>query len=252
MNENQTAPIDHDDIHVDMPELVDVTDYLHSTLNAVMPDRRPATLKPIVVTFECKKTSKADELKCVICLETRHTQTTEAVHLASCCKCPIHLSCVYKWLAAQYDNYIPHAQWGCPHCRAPVKDLANNPDPCVLCKSKEVNQLYHEPVSQAVPCCNASVHQQCLYQYITETFHEKRFPCPACKTLLAAERTMTMAIRNPNGAPSYSAVTTERIEARASTHPMITRSRGRGRGYQLHRGRPQRPLRYPDTNLSCS
>ena len=259
MAEHQTSPVAPiDDDYADMPELMSTADYLRSNLNAVIPSTRPANDKPIVVAFECNNTSNAEVMKCIICLEIRHEKTNEVVRLARCCKCPLHLSCVYKWLAAQYDSYVPKQMWGCPHCRAPVKDLATNTDPCILCNGKETNQVYYEPVAQAVPCCNASVHQQCLYTYIHQHFTEDRFPCPGCKTHLGAQRSMTMSIHAPDEdetrlehidlppPPQYSGMMTERLQEHTG---MMTRSRARGRGYQLHRG-DERPVRRPYSDLS--
>ena len=100
---------------------------------------------------------------------------------------------MYKWLANQYTRGVPRETWSCPHCRTPVKDLANNPLPCTLCGKKELNGVhYYEPSAQSTPCCEAAIHQQCLYDYIQFKFTEKRFPCPGCMTTLSANRTLAL------------------------------------------------------------
>lgn len=120
--------------------------------------------------------------------------TGETIRLAKCCNCALHRTCVYKWLAAQYDNYVPRDNWGCPHCLFPVNDLADNPQPCVICGEKELRAFYYKPVAQSIPCCNNVVHLQCLLHYIRQSFEEDRFPCPACHVDLAAKRTMSLHI----------------------------------------------------------
>ena len=75
--------------------------------------------------------------------------------------------------------------------------------------------------------------------------------------MLGAQRSMSMAIQEDGESrlehidlpppPRYSGMMTQRLEEPIPPCTIMTRSRARarGRGYQLHRGLPQSPVRRP-------
>ena len=75
--------------------------------------------------------------------------------------------------------------------------------------------------SNHTPCCEAAIHQQCLYRYINFQFTEKRFACPGCMTILSANRTLALH--------GHGGIDRGRDESRRSTnqHGRSRRSRSR-------------------------
>ena len=149
--------------------------------------------KPIVVAFECRNTLDINQ-GCIICMDVLHEHTNETIRLSKCCGCAIHLTCIYQWLSSQHQRGMDQNAWSCPHCRAPVKNLANNTNPCVICGAAELRAAYYEPIAQSIPCCEKAIHQQCLYSYITANHKESYFPCPNCSTILSASRSVALNI----------------------------------------------------------
>ena len=149
--------------------------------------------QPIVVAFECRNTSDVNQ-PCIICFDVLHEKTNEVIRLSKCCHCAIHLTCVYQWLTSQHQRGLDKDDWSCPHCRAPVKNLTDNTNPCVICGAIELRAAYYEPVAQSIPCCEKAVHQQCLYAHIVSKHKESYFPCPHCGTILSASRSVALNI----------------------------------------------------------
>ena len=176
----------NDDDHQDMPPL-------HGPPSTSTGMLGSASDQPIVVAFECCNTSDVNQ-QCIICFDVLHEKTNEIIRLSKCCHCAIHLTCVYQWLSSQHRRGLDKDNWSCPHCRAPVKNLTNNNNPCVICGAIELRAAYHEPIAQSIPCCEKAVHQQCLYAYITANHKESYFPCPNCGTILSASRSVALNI----------------------------------------------------------
>lgn len=131
---------------------------------------------------------------CIICLDLVHNVTGEKPKASKCCQCALHSTCIYQWLNSQYQRGIDHNHWGCPHCRSPVKNIADNPLPCIICHQREVRAIYYEPLPRSVPCCHQVMHQQCLYNYvlvsqIAASHTTESFPCPRCR------RTLSLSLR---------------------------------------------------------
>ena len=162
----------------------------HSTLSGMLGS---AVGQPIVVAFECRNTSDVNQ-PCIICMDVLHEKTNEIIRLSKCCHCAIHLTCVYQWLTSQHQRGLDKDNWSCPHCRAPVKNLTDNTNPCVICNAIELRAAYCEPVAQSIPCCEKAVHQQCLYAHIVSKHKESYFPCPHCGTILSASRSVALNI----------------------------------------------------------
>ena len=176
--------VNHDD--EDMPPLAGP----RSTLSGML-GSSPG--KPIVVAFECRNTTDVNQ-PCIICMDTLHEKMNETIRLSKCCHCAIHLTCVYHWLPSQHQRGLDLETWSCPHCRAPVKNLANNTSPCIICNAVELRAAYYEPIAQSIPCCEKAVHQQCLYAHIIANHSESYFPCPNCNTILSASRSVALNI----------------------------------------------------------